>query len=405
MGYQKDRLLEEDDQGWKFSARGICVECISDSYLQQVVENNLKEKKCDFCGCVAKKAPIAAPFDSVMRVIHDTVTQYWAHASGEPIAWDQEEGSYAGDTWDTWDLVHDVIPFPPSEKENVLEYIVDRLGNETWCEKSPYSLTGAKHYSYSWDTFCHAVKHETRYFFSSMPSDEFAEHIPVSQMLDKLSEMIAGAQIETTLPADTQFHRFRVHKARERCVTWDALGSPPPERCVSNRMSAAGISVFYAGMDFETAHAETAANLKRTDPRVLTVGVWTNTRPLKVLDLSKFPAIPEFYQIPRYDRDPIVFLNHFVEEIRNPVKHDGHEHIDYVPTQILTEYLQRSYRALDNRPLDGIIYKSAQRRRGRSIVIFASHRDLDPDGFLTWGGGQPILKLDPASVRKVKRGY
>jgi hypothetical protein len=124
-----------------------------------------------------------------------------------------------------------------------------------------------------------------------------------------------------------------------------------------------------------------------------------------VLDLSRFPAIPEFYQIPRYDRDPIVFLNHFVEEIRNPVKHDGHEHIDYVPTQILTEYLQRSYRALDNCPLDGIIYKSAQRRRGRSIVIFASHSDLDPDGFLTWGGGQPILKLDPASVRKVKRGY
>jgi hypothetical protein len=94
-----------------------------------------------------------------------------------------------------------------------------------------------------------------------------------------------------------------------------------------------------------------------------------------------------------------------VEEIRNPVKHDGREHIDYVPTQILTEYLQRSYRALDNRPLGGIIYKSAQRRRGRSIVIFASHSDLDPDGLLTWGGGQPILKLDPASVRKVKRGY
>lgn len=126
-------------------------------------------------------------------------------------------------------------------------------------------------------------------------------------------------------------------------------------------MSAAGISVFYAGIDLATAQAETVANLKRTDKRVLTAGTWTNTRPLRVLDLSKLPDIPDFYAEYRHRRDQIVFLHEFAEEIRKPVKHDGREHIYYVPTQILTEYFRHRYRAGESQALDGIIYKIQKR--------------------------------------------
>jgi hypothetical protein len=68
-------------------------------------------------------------------------------------------------------------------------------------------------------------------------------------------------------------------------------------------MSAAGISVFYAGMDLATAKAETSANLKSSDTQVFTAGTWTNTRPLTVLDLSKLPPIRSF--MPAFDMSAI----------------------------------------------------------------------------------------------------
>jgi hypothetical protein len=168
-------------------------------------------------------------------------------------------------------------------------------------------------------------------------------------------------------------------------------------------MSAAGISVFYAGMDLATARAETMANLEPGDRHLFTAGTWTSSRALKVLDLTQLPPIPGFYSQWRYDRDHLVFLRDFVKEISQPVVHDGREHIDYVPTQILTEYFRHRYKLEGDVRLDGIVYPSAQRRRGRSIVIFASQDDLDPKENEFWGERKPTLTLDPASIRRVRK--
>jgi hypothetical protein len=168
-------------------------------------------------------------------------------------------------------------------------------------------------------------------------------------------------------------------------------------------MSAAGISVFYGALDLLAARAETMANVEPGDRRRFTVGMWTNTRPLKILDLTRLPEIPSFYAEWRYDRDHLVFLRQFVREISQPVVHDGREHIDYVPTQILTEYFRHRYRAGEDTLLDGIIYPSAQRKRGRSIVIFASQDDLNPREHEPWARKTPILRLDLASIRRVPK--
>ena len=70
-------------------------------------------------------------------------------------------------------------------------------------------------------------------------------------------------------------------------------------------------------------------------------------------------------------------LRDFVQSITRPVVHDGREHTEYVPTQILTEYFRHRYRLHDGTQLDAIVYPSTQRRAGRSVVIFASQEDLD----------------------------
>ena len=377
MGYEKDRQIREWDQGWSLTDTTVCHRCLSDSYLREMAKDNASEHECSYCERVSRKDPIAIPFDELMGVIGEAVFQYYDHCENEAIAWDREDEQYVGTTYQTYELVHWEIP-TPSDREDVLDDIVDSLGDNVWCDKNPYSLTGAERIFSSWEDFCNTVKHDTRYFFDSTKTDEWSEKIPVPAMLDELRDIIAEAGLIGAIPVGTQFYRVRPHKRSEPSDSWETLGSPPPQRAVSNRMSAAGISVFYAGLDLATARAETTANLLPTDRRRLTAGMWTNTRPLNILDLTKLPIVPSFYARVRYERDHLIFLQQFVEDITKPVTHDGREHIDYVPTQVLTEYFRHQYKLPDKARLDGIVYPSAQRKRGKSIVIFASHADLDP---------------------------
>jgi hypothetical protein len=403
MGYEKDRQIQEMDQGWGFTDTDVCYRCLSDPYLRAMVKDNASKNECSYCEHRSRK-PIAIPFDGLMEVIAGAIYQYFDHCVNEAIAWDQEDQEYVGTTYQTYELVRWEIP-TPSQREDVLDEITDSLGDNEWCDKTPYALTGADRILSSWEGFCNTVKHETRYFFGSrQANDELDEKIPVAQMLDELRDIIDGAGLIGVIPPGRQFFRIRPHNRTEICNSWDTLGSPPPQVAVSNRMSAAGISVFYAGMELATAKAETTANLSVDDRRCITAGTWTNTRSLNILDLTKLPEVPSFYAQIRYDRDHLIFLQQFVEDITQPVIHDGREHIDYVPTQILTEYFRYQYQLPEKGQLDGIVYPSAQRKRGSSIVVFASLEDLNPSRGYFGSRPVPILTLDQGSVRRVRKG-
>ena len=369
-----------------------------------MVKDQASEAECTFCGRTSRKVSSSVSFNYFMEVYAGALFQYYNHVESEAIAWDSEDPKYVGSTLDTRDLVKYAIG-EPSDNDVVIEAIIDSLGNHTWCERNPYSLGDVQRYQYSWDHFCHTVKHEVRYFFDTIPKpSEHSERIPVPEMLDELRDIIDEASLIGTVPAGTQFFRVRPHERNVICKDWRSLGSPPADVCVSNRMSAAGISVFYASMDMATSKAETTANLSSTDRRVLTGGTWTNTRPLNVLDLTKLPKVPSFYLHDRYDRDPLIFLREFVKSITRPVAHDGREHTEYVPTQILTEYFRHRYRSRDGTQLDAIVYPSTQHKGGRSIVIFASQEDLDPCPH-EWRRVDriPVLTLDVTTIKRLRR--
>jgi hypothetical protein len=165
-------------------------------------------------------------------------------------------------------------------------------------------------------------------------------------------------------------------------------------------MSAAGISVFYGAYDMATARVEASASAPAG--WALTGAAWQCSRPLQVLDLSELAAIPSIFGASREERGALLFLAEFVKSITAPVVHDGREHIDYVPTQVLTEYFRIGVKADGGSAIDGVVYPSARRRGGRSIVIFASQDDLDPERL--WGE-EPLLKLNQASVKRLRRAW
>ena len=89
-------------------------------------------------------------------------------------------------------------------------------------------------------------------------------------------------------------------------------------------------------------------------------------------------------------------MQQFVQEMGKPIAHDGHEHIDYVPTQIITEYFRRQF---GPEHIDGLLYPSVQDPGGVACVLFVGHAhcgDLLQDGSV---GDRTLLALDTTTLK------
>ncbi len=221
-------------------------------------------------------------------------------------------------------------------------------------------------------------------------------------MLDEIRKLVADENLIRTLDTTAVLFRVRLHGPEENCADWKALGPPPSKRAPSNRMSPAGISMFYASTDQQTARAEAKAILRAATGLRMTSAAWFLTRPLRLLDLCGIPTIPSFWFTPRDERDRTRFLHAFTADISKSVIHDGREHIEYVPTQILTEYFRDEFQTNDGEHLDGILYPSAQRKGGKNVVIFAGQDDLVPAAERRLLHNPPLLALDTTSIKRLR---
>ena len=95
-------------------------------------------------------------------------------------------------------------------------------------------------------------------------------------------------------------------------------------------------------------------------------------------------------------RRAIEFLAHISEEISKPITRDGHQHIEYVPTQVVTEFI-RAQELLGRAAIDGIKYESARNTGHSSYVLFATQDDIFNEN--DDRNRDPWLELD--SVRNV----
>ena len=167
-------------------------------------------------------------------------------------------------------------------------------------------------------------------------------------------------------------HRARAWKNGQPWNTPEELGPPPTDKASQpNRMSPAGIPMFYGSESLETAVLETASG-----PGTFSVGTFETNRPIVLLDISNVPPLPSIFKmIPdSLEVDPrraIEFLAHISEEISKPITRDGRQHIEYVPTQVVTEFI-RAQELLGRTAIDGIKYESARNPGHSSYVLFAT---------------------------------
>ena len=372
MGYWKHRLLEQMDQGWNFTDESVCGGCVEDEALRTILrENEDADLRCDFCLSIP-----AAHLDTLLEAFVNGLNNEYENALNG-VGWDGREGGFQWHPqWDTWDLVDEFYWVFSSEE--LLDAVRKAVHDITWVEKDFITRRSDDVLIEAWDRFSEAVKHKTRFVVWLLPLDDddlAPGEIPPAKILDHVAPLIERLNLVRDLPAGHRVWRARTHCKSPIKHTASVLGTAPRQSALTaNRMSPAGIPMFYGSSDADTAIKEVTYASEDTH---VTCCQFELTADLRVVDLTRLPAEPSMFD-PELGsmRRQIRFLNMFVEQLSDRVQPD-HEQIDYVPTQIVTEYLLRVHGGGDR--IRGLVYRSLLAEGACVALDVPNDHCIDPD--------------------------
>jgi hypothetical protein len=405
MGLAKRYMEEVEAQGWRPTGdKWVCEQCIDEPFLaNKVDEASDPQEACTFCS----QSP-AAELDVLIEAFMDGVTLRYEDADIEH-RYDSEEG-YLGRTFDTWDLVSDEygeIFVGPGLIEAVRDSVVFKVwtDNYFWYH-SPSEALGA-----GWERFREAVMYESRYVFwlrkDWQDRDQDADGVHPAKVLQAVSEYVDKHDLYHTFEIGDTFWRARTHTNPE--VSWGArdVGTAGREHAKqANRMSPAGIPMFYGAENSDTAVRE---SLVRTSDTHVSVAAFQATQRFTVVDLtgSNIPTVPSEFDTERFaERHRILFLRDFIKDLTKPVR-ETYEQIDYVPTQILTEYLLKVHQRKQG-DIGGLMYTSAVTGKTCVVLDVPNTRCIDRDDEIGHLAGDKLhLRMDASSLStfKIKREY
>jgi hypothetical protein len=165
-----------------------------------------------------------------------------------------------------------------------------------------------------------------------------------------------------------------------------------------NRMSPAGVSMFYGSFDEKTAFLETYSPSLAKEDEVINIGKFITKKFLRVLDIGSLLPTPSVFDIENQHLiKPLRFLHQFADDIAKPIVRNGAEHQEYAPTQVVTEYFRNNYRYLEGK-IDGIIYKSSRKGGKTACVLFCDEGGAcNPEDV---GNDTAIMELSRVSYKK-----
>lgn len=388
----------------------VCGQCFSDEGLQAFCTSHAEINTCDFCGATSAD-PIAAPLDEVLDHIRNCVFSVYDDPANAGLAYESAEGGYQGTTYSTDEVFDELgLDFPKDKGDRLRGIVEAAMDNELWCETNPYGMSHAQQLQFSWEKFCRIIKYERRYFFLQReqrrrrPYDD--ELLAPADVLETIFSFAETEGAFVTLPTGYRFYRARQQPKGKTYETAGTLGPPPFEHAIqTNRMSPPGVVMTYAADDAETALAETA-----NESGTFAIGTFATERPVLILDLTRLPHAPSiFVELPdtlEYNpRLQLNFLHSISQDISRPIARDNRVHVEYVPTQVVTEYVRTVVR-VKGLKIDGIRYHSSRKHTGTAVVLFADQDHLifeKPERPSFYRADGRWLRLTKATVKRVTK--
>lgn len=355
----------------------VCINCFEDTGLVNFIKANAIAESCSFCTS-KDNIPIATSIREVEEHFMSRIFQEYDLAANH-LGWDKEENGWFGISWDTYDLVLDELEleFPQDNMETLLPLLFGEYLDQQWCESNGYGPNDEEWAQQSWSAFREVVMHRRRFFFLDVDHspDDTVVYRP-REVLQAISEYADSEDLFLVMDPGTTLVRARREGWRPHLKLAEELGPPPTKATKSsNRMSPAGISMFY-GSDEEI----TALKEIESSPGWYAVGRFETLRPAILLDLAKIPPVPSLFE-PASEgaefsrRSALKFLRHVSEQMSIRIHRDDRIHIDYVPTQVVTEFIRDQFRWGTSR-IDGIRYLSSAREGYVCYVLFASQQNI-----------------------------
>lgn len=125
-------------------------------------------------------------------------------------------------------------------------------------------------------------------------------------------------------------------------------------------MSPAGIPMFYASEDAATGGVR-GSSCRPRQGGMATVARFELLHDVRIVDLADpSPAPSMFDAARRSQRQPLLYLKGLADDVSRAVTRDGAEHVEYVPTQIVTEHLRDALPAGPGPRLLGFRYRSSK---------------------------------------------
>ncbi|MBR6200828.1 MAG: RES family NAD+ phosphorylase [Spirochaetales bacterium] len=391
----------------------VCADCIRDFDLKEYIQENGEDGHCSFSEKHTHNGEKVISLDKLWKKIKYDIDFFFEGIKDKIYIvnldelWklqtsELEKKEYV-DKW-TCQLSYFINHYEDTNQnifyiEHIMRMITDNDQLiKALCSKTrikfyrlkTFSIKGvSKLFIDKWKMFCYYVRHCNRFFFN-YPKQKKPYHIinhnyvnPISVLYDIWDIIDINKNIILKELKNEQI----VYRARQFDCHHDELVereemTPPPDEVAKspNRMSPAGISYFYCAEDPKTAVAE-VLNRNVYD---MFVSEWILKGEKKVIDLRCFVDGRKkvYYQytdgksiILRYRSNKIdipgifskqnkfifdyLFVKSFAEDLIK-CSSKGNELIDYIPTQVVAEFLKQQ--KIDEESIDGIAYYSCINR-------------------------------------------
>ncbi|MEJ1402437.1 MAG: RES domain-containing protein [Candidatus Sedimenticola sp. (ex Thyasira tokunagai)] len=380
----------------------VCADCIGEAYLRDQIMQNGEVVCCDFCG---SELHPTIELEELAEQVHSVLEEHFYMTSPDPEGIDllaAKEGYWEQPGEPVAYAIMNLIDSSEELAEAIRECLSDKYdpwGKDAMIDPCPYAddsqyeekAIDTYEFQESWTSFRQEIL--SRYRFFNQAAKSALEHLfqGVAQLVTHDGDPV----VRVFGPSDSMF-RARLAKSNGALeeilkTTPESLGAPPGRYASAGRMNAEGISVFYGATDVDTCIAEIRAPVGSH----VVIGRFVPLRELRILDLTRLRKV--FLRGSLFDSEHSEALSrvHFLKRLEAELSQSvmpGSEDRDYLPTQVVAEYLGTH----PDMELDGVMFTSSQvvtekgeeidgeEQQGKNLVLFSHATGLEgydvPDG-------------------------
>lgn len=332
----------------------IGINCFRDIELRSIIESQSKIGNCEITGEAG--IPVYDTIeDDILRNYISEILNIYTPVSELPNDFPRENLNYIEFIlYEGWTIFR-------VTKENIKRIVMelcrdtyssnsllftDKVGMEKLCD-SEFLRRNSLLRESSWEKFMSSIKNINRFH---------SNHIN----LELLNEFFCSPQMMRTIPKDSErFYRARI--SDENGMKKEEMGPPPAKCATAGRANSTGISCLYLANDIVTTFHE----IRARDLDYISVGVFKNSKELKIVDLSNLDNISPFSS-ESFDYEwfaiNVSILKKISIEIAKPLRRQDSE-LDYLPAQYISDFTK-------SLGFDGICYKSTLNKTGLNYAFF-----------------------------------